>query len=398
MLERQDVSGAWIPVMGSSDRQSAGAPPSERITGYSPPADGTFRLRAVLQSGPPPVGPLTLFSREIGLADIGGTAVSSLPTPGDAAGAVSVGAVNWRGDGFKAYSSQGPTDDGRMKPDVVAPTDTRLMGPNGLRSVGGTSIAAPNAAGAAAVLLAAERRAGRFPSAGEVRGQLTGLAVDLGVPGPDTTFGAGRVRVNIDAPRLAAIEPAPLSSVRGRVTVRFKALSRSRVTQWSLRLDGTPAVRRAQTYPRGISVDTRRLPDGWHALSVQAKDFSGNLGGSDWAVQVDNTRPQLVVRAVRLAKVRRAHARAGARASGARREARLIVAAADAGTTGTLATTVDLRTSSGRSVSLRTIRLKPGPLRAISLGRLSPGRYRVRLDLRDRAGNPAVVSRTIRVR
>ncbi|MEZ0284752.1 MAG: S8 family serine peptidase, partial [Thermoleophilia bacterium] len=398
VLERQDVSGSWTPVMGSSDRQSAGAPPSERITGYSPPADGTFRLRAVLQSGPPPVGPLTLFSREIGLADIGGTAVSSLPTPGDAAGAVSVGAVNWRGDGFKAYSSQGPTDDGRVKPDVVAPTDTRLMGPNGLRSVGGTSIAAPNAAGAAAVLLAAERGAGRFPSAGEVRGQLTGLAVDLGVPGPDTTFGAGRVRVNIDAPRLAAIEPAPLSSVRGRVTVRFKALSRSRVTQWSLRLDGAPAVRRAQTYPRGISVDTRRLPDGWHALSVQAKDFSGNLGGSDWAVQVDNTRPQLVVRAVRLAKVRRAHARAGARASGARREARLIVAAADAGTTGTLATTVDLRTSSGRSVSLRTIRLKPGPLRAISLGRLSPGRYRVRLDLRDRAGNPAVVSRTIRVR
>ena len=59
--------------MGSSDRQSAGAPTSERITGYSPPADGTFRLRAVLQSGPPPVGPLTLFSREIGLADIGGT-------------------------------------------------------------------------------------------------------------------------------------------------------------------------------------------------------------------------------------------------------------------------------------------------------------------------------------
>ena len=101
---------------------------------------------------------------------------------------------------------------------------------------------------------------------------------------------------------------------------------------------------------------------------------------------------------MRLAKVRRAHARAGARARGARREARLIVAAADAGTTGTLATTVDLRTSSGRSVSLRTIRLKPGPLRAISLGRLSPGRYRVRLDLRDRAGNPAVVSRTIRVR
>jgi hypothetical protein len=217
------------------------------------------------------------------------------------------------------------------------------------------------------------------------------------LPGPDTVFGAGRVRVNVGAPRLAAIQPAPLSSIRGRVTVRFKAASRSRVTQWSLHLDGTPAVRRPQTYPRGISIDTRRLPDGWHSLSVQAKDFSGNLGGRDWAIKVDNTRPRLVVRAVRLARPRRAHQRAGA-ARGPRRQARMIVAAADAGTTGTLLTRVDLRTASGRRVSLRTIKLKPGPMRAIALGRLSPGRYRVRIDLRDRAGNAAVVTRAVRVR
>jgi hypothetical protein len=105
-----------------------------------------------------------------------------------------------------------------------------------------------------------------------------------------------------------------------------------------------------------------------------------------------------VVRALRLAKVRRAHDRAAARARGARRQARLIVAAADAGTTGSLAATVDLRTASGREVSVRSVKVKPGPFRAIALGRLSPGRYRVRIDLRDRAGNPAVVTRTVRVR
>ncbi len=113
---------------------------------------------------------------------------------------------------------------------------------------------------------------------------------------------------------------------------------------------------------------------------------------------MDNTRPRLVVRAVRLAKPRRAHARAGAGARAARRQARLIVAAADAGTTGALLATVDLRTASGRTVSLRRVKVKPGPMRAIALGRLSPGRYRVRIDLRDRAGNPAVVTRTVRVR
>ncbi len=74
---------------------------------------------------------------------------------------------------------------------------------------------------------------------------------------------------------MAALEPAPFSSIRGSVTVRFKALSRSKVTQWSLRLDGTPAVRRAQTYPRGISVDTRRLPDGWHALADPGEGLPG---------------------------------------------------------------------------------------------------------------------------
>jgi hypothetical protein len=272
------------------------------------------------------------------------------------------------------------------------------MGPAGLRSVGGTSIAAPNAAGAAAVLLAAERRAGRFPSPAEVRAQLSALALDLGAAGPDTVFGYGRVRVNIEPPRLAALQPAPLSSVRGRVNVKFTALARSRVTQWALRLDGTPAVRRPQAYPKGISIDTRRLVDGWHALSVEAKDFPGNVAQGQWSIKVDNTRPRLVVRAVRVTRPRRAHAGPRRPRPGARRQASLIVALADTGTTGSLPATVDVRTPSGRKVSLRRARVKPGPLRAIALGRLDRGRYRVRVDLRDRAGNPAAVTRTVRIR
>jgi Subtilase family len=400
VLERLEASGAWTSVAGSSDRQPAGAPPAERIVGYTSPIEGFFRLRAVRVSGPEPVGPLTLFSREIALADISGTAVGSTPTPGDAAGAISVGAVNWRGDAFKAYSSQGPSDDGRVKPDVVAPTDTRLMGPIGPRSVGGTSIAAPNAAGAAAVLLAAERRAGRFPSVAEMRGQLAALAVDLGNPGPDPIYGAGRVRVSTAPPRLTAIEPAPLSAVRARVTVRFKALSRSKVTRWSLRVDGTPAVRRPQTYPRGISVDTRRLVDGWHALSVEAKDAPGNVAHQQWSVKVDNTRPTLIVRAVKLARAGRAQAERGPRRprSRARPQASLLVAVGDPGSTGALPARVHLRTSSGRFVSVRSAKVRPGPLRRIALGRLEKGRYRVRIDLRDRAGNPASATRTIRIR
>lgn len=402
VLDRQEPDGSWTAVARSSDRQSEGAPPAERITGYLPPAAGVFRLRAVLVSGPPPAGPLTLFSREIPLADIGGSPTSSIPTPGDAAEAIAVGAVDWRGDAFKAYSSQGPTLDGRLKPDLVAPTDTVVMGPTGPRAVGGTSNAAPNAAGAAAVLLAAERRAGRSPTAADIRAQLVAQALDLGVAGPDPVYGYGRVRVYVAPPRIVGATPVPLASIRGRVTVRFRAVSPSRVTQWALNLDGAPAVRRPQPYPRGITLDTRRLTDGWHALRVDARDWAGNVGSQQWSVLVDNTAPVLVLRRVLLVRPARIQAQgrrvARARRSAPTRQVGLVVAAQDPGSTGVLHAMIEVRTAAGRKVFVRTIRVRPGPLRKLPLGRLKPGRYRVRVVLSDRAGNTTPVSRVIRVR
>ncbi len=398
VLERLDESGAWVPVAGSSDRQSAGSPPAERVIGYSPPADGSFRLRVVRVSGPPPQGDLTLFSREIALADIGGTVESSIPTPGDAAGALAVGAVDWRGNARKGYSSQGPTDDGRLKPDLVAPTDTRVMGPAGFRAVGGTSNAAPNAAGAAAVLLASERRAGRAPTAAEIRSALTSAALDLGAPGPDGVFGAGRVRVSLTPPRIARPLPAPLSSVRGRVAVRFTALSRARVPSWTLAIDGVPAVRRPQTYPRGITVDTRRLADGWHLLAVEAKDFPGNVATSSWSVRVDNTAPTLVVRRVLARRLRPARVPGRGPAPLRRSAVRLVAAIDDPGTTGRLAAVVAVRDLRARTTTTRRAGLRRGATVTVALGALPAGRHRVRIDLRDRAGNRAVATRVVRVR
>ena len=71
-LERREADVSWTPVAASADRQSAGLPTAERITGYAPPAAAEYRVRVVRVSGPPPAGPLTLFSREIPLAAIGG--------------------------------------------------------------------------------------------------------------------------------------------------------------------------------------------------------------------------------------------------------------------------------------------------------------------------------------
>jgi hypothetical protein len=396
-LERQDASGAWTAVAASADRQSQGLPTAERIVGYSPPMDGVYRLRVVRVSGPPPAGELTLFSREIPLAVIGGVAASSIPTPGDAAGAVAIGAVDWRGNAFKSYSSQGPTDDGRLKPDLVAPTDTRILGPSGFRSVGGTSNAAPNAAGAAAIVLAAERRAGRPPTAAGVRATLEALALDLGVPGPDEVFGAGRVRVSADPPRVARPTPPPLASVRGRVAVTFAGLSRSRIATWTLAVDGRPAVPRPQSYPRGITIDTRHLADGWHALHATARDWPGNTGSLDWSVKVDNTRPALIVRRAVVTRPRRRPP--SAKGPDLRpRTVKLVVALADAGSTGRLETTVTAARRGGRRTPARVVAVAPGPLRTITVGRLTRGSYSVRIMLHDRAGNSTTVTRGVTVR
>jgi subtilisin family serine protease len=79
----------------------------------------------------------------------------SLTLPGDARNAVSVGAVDFESLGLESFSSRGPTADGRVKPDLVAPdrVSTSSYGP---LSFLGTSAATPHVAGAAALVLSAD--------------------------------------------------------------------------------------------------------------------------------------------------------------------------------------------------------------------------------------------------
>ncbi|HMM49067.1 MAG TPA: S8 family serine peptidase, partial [Miltoncostaeaceae bacterium] len=189
-----------------------------------------------------------------------------MPTPADARGAIAVGAVDWRGDRLRGYSSHGPTPDGRLKPDLVAPTDTWLMGPLGRRGVGGTSNAAPNAAGAAALMLAAARAAGRPSDARTIRARLAALAYDLGPPGPDPAYGAGRVRATLTGPAVVDPRPTPGAWVRGVVMARVALRSPNQVTDWSLEVDGQTVMARPGARPGGLRIDTRRLGDGIHRL------------------------------------------------------------------------------------------------------------------------------------
>ncbi|MEO6214625.1 MAG: S8 family peptidase [Sphingomonas sp.] len=110
-------------------------------------------------------------------------AASSITDPGNAAGVITVGATHryWPHTyGVSFFSSRGPTGDGRLKPDIVAPGERiESTVPGAALDVkDGTSMAAPHVSGAAALLIARHRELRGQPV--EIKRILCDTATDLG--------------------------------------------------------------------------------------------------------------------------------------------------------------------------------------------------------------------------
>ncbi|MFJ3925861.1 S8 family peptidase [Streptomyces sp. NPDC090022] len=151
----------------------------------------------------------------------GARGAGTISSPGSADAALTVGAVD-DADVLAPFSSRGPrTGDGAVKPDVTAPgVDTtaaaapgsvidREVGQNppGYLTISGTSMAAPHAAGAAALL---KQRHPRWTGA-DLKGVLTGSAR----AGSHSPFQQGSGRIAVDRALGQSVVAEPVSAVFG---------------------------------------------------------------------------------------------------------------------------------------------------------------------------------------
>ncbi len=164
------------------------------------PADGTDALSAAVEAA--------VSAGKVAVAAAGndGPNAGFLGSPGAAASAITVGAAaEWSlpltaphrsaGPFLAAFSSRGPTLDGRVKPDVVGPGHSiRAAAANtgaGYVDKDGTSMSTPYVAGAVALAVAANPAL--TPS--DVAVLVEATAQDRGAPGKDVDWGAGLIDV-----------------------------------------------------------------------------------------------------------------------------------------------------------------------------------------------------------
>ncbi len=185
-----------------------------------------------------------------------GIEYSTIAPPAGAKNPIVVGAINSNNDSMTDFTGWGPTDDGRLKPDLVGPgcqtnadvgiTSCAANGNSAYLSFCGTSMACPTVASLAALILQDFRA--QFPAAPRPPNSLIKLfllhtAVDLLNIGPDYQSGYGSVRVKdaIDFMRSADFRTESVSTGQSR-TYQFEVLPRDVSFKASLVWDDAPGI------------------------------------------------------------------------------------------------------------------------------------------------------------
>jgi len=177
----------WDPVECSRNVQNGTQPPVEDIS-HTLESSGEYGIVIYNYNATKAVHfDLFIYSPNSNVYPEYNNPEGSISIPADAEGAFAVGAIDLDGN-LEYFSSRGPTNDGRIKPDVVAP--------DGVSSYTygkfyGTSASTPHVAGAAALLLSYNS----LLTPDELESILKNTSIDLGETGMDNSYGAGKIDV-----------------------------------------------------------------------------------------------------------------------------------------------------------------------------------------------------------